>query len=119
MGSRLSRFKECGGSKCTVRGFWLGFHVIDTLNWVVREARGWFRNERGGLAQPSQIKDEWAPYACMKSRMCLTADDGPDGDAESNRDRDGDESIAESRRLPRCCKLPCWPLYVVCSPAVM
>ena len=38
LGSNLSRVKECGESKCTVRVFLPGLHVIDTFYWMVGQA---------------------------------------------------------------------------------
>lgn len=97
MGSTLSRVKECGGSKCKIRGFLPGPHVIDTLcteYWKVRQAYGCARSECSGLLQLVQIKgDVWTPYASMKSHICLrgTMDNGPVAvvDIDTDNDRRG------------------------------
>ena len=74
MGSKLSRLKECGGKQVqSERGCLPGPHVIRGAYWMLRPASGCAGKECGGLAQAVQIKDdEWAPYARMKSRICLT-----------------------------------------------
>ena len=73
MGSKLSRLKECGGKQVqSEKGFLAGPHVIGSAYWTLRP--GWIcaGKECDGLAQGVQIKDdEWAPYARMRSRICL------------------------------------------------
>lgn len=85
---------------------------------MVRQAYGCARNDCGRLARLLQIKDdEWAPYASMRSCICL---DGGQcthnrGGRDSGTDIDRDESIGEPS-LPRAAsKRPfgAWPTSFV------